>query len=671
MSTPDVAGAAEGGAGARVCAVCGAGLEPGAAFCGTCGTRVPAAGAPGGGAPGGVAAGDVAPGGVAAGDVAPGRGAQPDGSAGRVDPSVPTRPGESVRTDPLAPGSGTGPGSARGAGAPAAPGWSLGADVDDAVAPVWRRLVALVVDQALAVLVGSAGLLAVLPALRSDGSVGALLVPGLLLLLLAAGQWFAEAFGGRTVGGALLGTRTVSARTGRAPGLWAVLVRSVVQALGVLLGGVGVYVVAGSGAWDEGPEQRGWHDKAAGTLVLRARAPRREDPVPAATPTTAAPAPAPRPSGPTSGPPRSTATPSSAEVAAPAVTAPRITPTSGPPAPVAPTSGPPALVAPTSGPPASVAPTSGPAGPVVPTADAASVEPDLPTRSPDAPADREASDTPREPAPAPAAAAPVVPTPVPEVHVRPEPAPAVREDLAAPVTPAPVGPATSAAASDGPAPLAAASTPALPDPETAVPAPGVALDLPPTPVADGGARPPRHAAPTPAAPAPSVAAPPTPAPATDATSALPAVPTPADDIPLGLPDTTVPTADLGDLEHTRVGRWAGSLDAASSTLALVLDTGDRVAVTGPGLVGRRPLPGAEQWAHLVTIDDPEQSVSSTHLAFWPVDGGLDVVDRGSTNGTVLLDAAGKPWSLPPGQPARVGAGWTLVLGSRRITVTTA
>jgi len=152
---------------------------------------------------------------------------------------------------------------------------------------------------------------------------------------------------------------------------------------------------------------------------------------------------------------------------------------------------------------------------------------------------------------------------------------------------------------------------------------------------------------------------------------VPVVPVPAADTPPDLPDTTIPTADLGDLEHTRVGRWAGSLDAASSTLALVLDTGVRVAVTGPGLVGRRPVPGAEQWAHLVTIDDPEQSVSSTHLAFWPVDGGLDVVDRGSTNGTVLLDAAGKPWSLPPGQPARVGAGWTLVLGSRRITVSTA
>ena len=393
------------------------------------------------------------------------------------------------------------------AGAGAAPAaWSLGADVDDAVAPVWRRLVALLVDQALAVLVGGAGLLAVLPTLRAertDGSLGALLVPGLLLLLLAAGQWFAEAFGGRTVGGALLGTRTVSARTGRAPGLWAVLVRSVVQAAGVLLGGIGVYVVAGSGAWDEGPEQRGWHDKAAGTLVLRARAPRRDDPDPA-PPAAAAPAPDAGRTAPTSWPPRSAA------ATAPAATA-----------------------------------------------------PDAPITPPDAPA------RPTVTAPAPAA------------------------------------------------------TPTV-------------------------ATAPRHAASS----APSTAT----------------APTPTTDTPLDLPDSTVPTASLGDLEHTRVGRWAGSLDAASSTLALVLDTGERVAVTGPGLVGRRPVPGTEQWAHLVTIDDPGQSVSSTHLAFWPVDGGLDVLDRGSTNGTVLLDAAGKPWSLPPGQPARVGAGWTLVLGSRRITV---
>jgi uncharacterized RDD family membrane protein YckC len=579
MSTPDVAGAGGAGAGgAGACPACGAVLEPGSAFCGACGARVPA----GAGASGvaGLSGRAGAPGALPAGPpVAGGSGTL----AGSVDPLAPTRSGESARVDPLLPRPGI----------PSAPGWSLGADVDDAVAPVWRRLVALVVDQALAVLVGSAGLLAVLPALRSDGSLGALLVPGLLLLLLAAGQWFAEAFGGRTVGGALLGTRTVSARTGRAPGLWAVLVRSVVQALGVLLGGVGVYVVAGSGAWDEGPEQRGWHDKAAGTLVLRARAPRREDSAPA--PVTAAPAPAPaaRPSGPTSGPPRPATAPSGGPAAA---APPRTTPTSGPPA-----------------------------------------------------ADQPAPDAaPREPA-------------------RPEPVPGPREHVAAPdaaaAEPIPAAPDVP----DVPTPSVAS---AAPDPAPATAAPVLAVGPTPVPAPDDTARLPRHAASATAAPEPAAPAAPaaTPAASTDAPPGLPPTPAPSTAAPLDLPDATVPTADLGDLEHTRVGRWAGSLDAASSTLALVLDTGERVAVTGPGLVGRRPAPGAEQWAHLVTIDDPEQSVSSTHLAFWPVDGGLDVVDRGSTNGTVLLDAAGKPWSLPPGQPARVGAGWTLVLGSRRVTV---
>jgi uncharacterized RDD family membrane protein YckC len=542
MSTPEVTGVA----GAAPCGACGAALEPGAAFCGSCGARVPGAGA---------------------------AAARHDASAARTDPSAPARPGEAARRDPRAPtpGPGAGPGTAA--------RWSLGADVDDAVAPVWRRLVALLVDQALAVLVGSAGLVAVLPALRSDGSVGALLVPGLLLLLLAAGQWFAEAFGGRTVGGALLGTRTVSARTGRAPGLWAVLVRSVVQAAGVLLAGVGVYVVAGSGAWDEDPEQRGWHDKAAGTLVLRARAPRREDPAPEpAAPASVAPET--RPTAPTSGPPRS------AVVPAPQASAraePRVAPTSGPPA----------------------------------AAESLAAEV----------AESPVPDAAESPVPD------VLESPAPDVLE--SPVPDAPESLA-PALPVPPPSPTSAAN----APAVPATPPEAPARPT-VPVPPVAHPAPPAP---------RHAASS----APSPAGPP------------PAAP----EAPTDLPDTTVPTASLGDLEHTRVGRWAGSLDAAS-TLALVLDTGERVTVTGPGLVGRRPAPGTEQWAHLVTVDDPGQSVSSTHLAFWPVDGGLDVLDRGSTNGTVLLDAAGKPWSLPPGQPARVGAGWTLVLGSRRITVTTA
>lgn len=632
MSTQDVAVAA-GSAG--VCAVCGAALEPGSAFCGSCGARVTAA-------PGAGVTAAPAPHARPTAD-------QPLGGDGpataRVDPLAPTRPGAPARVDPLA--------SSR---VPApAPGWSLGADVDDAVAPVWRRLVALLVDQALAVLVGGAGLLAVLPALRSDGSVGALLVPGLLLLLLAAGQWFAEAFGGRTVGGALLGTRTVSARTGRAPGLWAVLVRSVVQALGVLLGGVGVYVVAGSGAWDEGPEQRGWHDKVAGTLVLRARAPRREEPAPAPAAPEPAAAPAAHRTGPTSGPPRpAPSTPVSPREA---------TPTSGPrrpaePAP-APTSGPARTAEPT------LDPTSGPpraAEPALaPTSEPASPSDPLDPHGPQVPAraDQRGSSAGTH-----AALASTTRDPGAPRHAVPSAAPAERDDVAA------SGPA---AAPPTAVPAAAPPTAvAAPEPASTTPDAGVPRDAAPSTASAGETTPGHPTGGAPQATAAGAAVPAHLAPVTapGTADAEPVVqPTLSSGADVGLPDTTVPTADLGDLEHTRVGRWAGSLDAASSALALVLDTGERYEVTGAGLIGRRPVPGTDQWAHLVTIDDPAQSVSSTHLAFWPVDGGLDVLDRGSTNGTVLLDAAGKPWSLPPGQPARVGAGWTLVLGSRRVTVT--
>jgi uncharacterized RDD family membrane protein YckC len=502
--------------GVTFCAACGTALEPEAVFCGTCGARVAAAAAPDSApAPEAPHAGAHA---ASAADAAPAGSGAPHPAAG-----APAR----IVAGPAAPPPAV----------TAAPTWSLGADVDDAVAPVWRRLVALLVDQLLAVLVGGAGLLVVLGAVRDDGSVGALLVPGLLLLLLGAGQWIGEAIAGRTVGGALLGIRTVSVRTGRPAGLWAVLVRSVVQGLGVLVGGIGVYVVAGSGAWDEGPEQRGWHDKAAGTLVLRAR------PVD-----------------------RSAAEAASGDGAA--VRVPAAGPASAPPA-AAPASGP------TSGPP--------------------------PAAVPD-------PQTPATPA--------VVPTSGP---------PAAGAPLAA----APSGSATAA------------------------PAPSMA---------------PSAAAPLAAGPAAPLAADPPMAASAAAPTAAPAAPAPERDTPDDLPDATVP--GLGDLEHTHVGRWAAGPEAAgpATGLVLVVDTGDRVVVTGAGLIGRRPVPGDETWAHLVAIDDPTQSVSSTHLAFWPAEAGLDVLDRGSTNGTVLLDPAGKPWSLTPGAPARVAAGWTLVLGNRRVRV---
>lgn len=574
MTTVGSGSAGGSDADAAFCAACGAALEPGAVFCGSCGARVErVAGVEPGGASG-VGSGTASA--SAAGAARPFGEATPAAPGAASSRAVPAPPVEPRRT----------------------PTWSLGTDVDDAVAPVWRRLVALLVDQALAVLVGGLGSLAVLPSLRGDGSVGALLVPGLLLLLLAAGQWFAEAFAGRTAGGALLGTRTVSARTGRPAGLWAVLVRSVVQGLGGIVGGIGVYVVAGSGAWDEGPEQRGWHDKAAGTLVLRARPlPGLDGRAPGAT------------TGDVPGADSSAPDSSAPASPAPVPAAREGRPTAAPPAPRAP----------------EPAPVRAPAAPL------AAPAPSGPTLAGPPPehAVRVARPAPVDPAPA--VGAPELPASAPAVPV---------------AGPAPDGPPTHAAEPvptmlAGPAPV---TPPALgPESDAAEP-----IAAEPT-----ATEPERPAS----APVPSEPERPAPAPLPEA---------PVDD----LPDATIPTVPvLGDLEHTRVAGW-GAAVPQDLPLVLVLESGARVEVGGPGLIGRRPVAGTASWTHLVTVEDPEQSVSSTHLEFRPVPGGLEVVDRGSTNGTVLVDPAGTPWTLPPAQPAHVTAGWTLVLGNHRIQVTT-
>ncbi|MEN1975902.1 FHA domain-containing protein [Cellulomonas sp. P4] len=136
-----------------------------------------------------------------------------------------------------------------------------------------------------------------------------------------------------------------------------------------------------------------------------------------------------------------------------------------------------------------------------------------------------------------------------------------------------------------------------------------------------------------------------------------------------MPEATIPTVpELGDLEHTRLVR-RGREDAgpAPEAFALVLGPAERVVVSRRAVVGRRPVAPDATWER-VTVADPGQSVSQTHLEVHPAEDGLEVLDRGSTNGTVLVDPDGGRWSLPPGRPALVGAGWTLVLGNLRVAV---
>jgi len=143
-----------------------------------------------------------------------------------------------------------------------------------APAPVGRRLLAYVIDQAAAVVCGGGLVIAVVVprlvgAVRGGTMRGASVPGGLvatawvLLTVLALVQWWALATYGWTLGKWALGLRLVDVRTGRPVGLVRTALRVLVVAAGSVVCGVGQLVVLLSPLFDPQDRRRGWHDKAA------------------------------------------------------------------------------------------------------------------------------------------------------------------------------------------------------------------------------------------------------------------------------------------------------------------------------------------------------------------------------------------------------------------------
>ena len=131
--------------------------------------------------------------------------------------------------------------------------------------------------------------------------------------------------------------------------------------------------------------------------------------------------------------------------------------------------------------------------------------------------------------------------------------------------------------------------------------------------------------------------------------------------PSGAPPVRPPSPEP-EADRTVV-RGSAPRPAPTAVWRVTFDDGHTFLVEGLALVGRRPegRPG-EPVRHLVPLTSSDMSVSKTHAQFQVApDGALVVMDRGSTNGSMLVRSgvarelpAGKPTTLLPGDEVRYG-----------------
>ncbi|MCS5498747.1 FHA domain-containing protein [Cnuibacter physcomitrellae] len=98
--------------------------------------------------------------------------------------------------------------------------------------------------------------------------------------------------------------------------------------------------------------------------------------------------------------------------------------------------------------------------------------------------------------------------------------------------------------------------------------------------------------------------------------------------------------------------------------SLAFSTGDTVRVSGHGLVGRNPTPAeGESFDYLVQIVDPDRSMSKTHLEFGVAEDGFWILDRGSANGTRIVEGD-EVVDLDPGLRVVIYRGLRVELGDQ-------
>lgn len=132
---------------------------------------------------------------------------------------------------------------------------------------------------------------------------------------------------------------------------------------------------------------------------------------------------------------------------------------------------------------------------------------------------------------------------------------------------------------------------------------------------------------------------------------------------------TAPASSAGHQMPADTARPGTPATGTADGRSLVFDDGTEVEIGGQALIGRNPEPRpGESVDYLINFADLSRSVSKTHLHLRLEQGTVWVTDRGSTNGSFLIDPAGSEQQLHPEVPMLLPAGYAVRFGDRSFTV---
>ena len=186
--------------------------------------------------------------------------------------------------------------------------------------------------------------------------------------------------------------------------------------------------------------------------------------------------------------------------------------------------------------------------------------------------------------------------------------------------------------------------------------------------------------PSPAAPSVPSAAAGAPAPSSDYIGATPwstsgtGVSTPAPEVsepPLSFtpPSSSYSGSASASSHHEDDDDDRTQLGVRYDTARVTFDTGVDYPFGGSIVLGRNPVaPASRPTASLVPVDDPDRTVSKTHVVLTATREGVLVEDLHSTGGTVVVRADGQETPVVPGSPVVAAPGDTVRYGQRSVVI---